>query len=81
MVEMAVGEMAVVEMAVVEMAVVEMAMGEMAVGEMAVGEMAVVGVYVDDILVACKSKVKMKEVKQSLCRKFDVKDLGKLRHF
>lgn len=47
----------------------------------AVGEMAVVGVYVDDIVVACKSEVRMKEFKQSLCRKFDVKDLGKLHHF
>ena len=43
--------------------------------------MALVAVYVDDIVVACKSEVKMKEFKQSLCRKFDVKDLGKLHHF
>ena len=47
----------------------------------AVGEMVVVGVYVDDIVVACKSEAKLKEFKQALCRKFDVKDLGKLHHF
>jgi len=47
----------------------------------AVGELAVVGVYVDDIVVACKSEVRLKEFKQGLCRKFEVKDLGKLRHF
>ena len=47
---------------------------------MAVDEMVVVGVYVDDIVVACKSEVRLKEFKQDLCRKFDVKDLGKLHH-
>ena len=44
-------------------------------------EVTVVGVYVDDIVVACKSEAKLKEFKQGLCRKFDVKDLGKLHHF
>ena len=48
---------------------------------MAVDEMVVVGVYVDDIVVACKSEVRLKEFKQDLCRKFDVNDLGKLHHF
>ena len=47
----------------------------------AVGEMAVVGVYVDDIVVAYKSEARLKKFKQGLCRKFDVKDLGKLHHF
>ena len=32
-------------------------------------------------MVACKSEVRLKEFKQDLCRKFDVKDLGKLHHF
>ena len=48
---------------------------------MAVDEIVVVGVYVDDIVVACKSEVRLKEFKQDLCRKFHVKDLGKLHHF
>ena len=47
----------------------------------AVGELAVGGVYVDDIVVACKNEEKLKEFKRALCRKFDVKDLGKLHHF
>ena len=47
----------------------------------AVGELAVVGVYVDDIVVACKNEEKLKEFKRALCGKFDVKDLGKLHHF
>ena len=47
----------------------------------ALGEMAVIGVYVDDIVVACKSEKQMEKVKQALCRKFEVKDLGELHHF
>ena len=47
----------------------------------AVGKMAVVGVYVDDIVVACKSEAKLKKFKQDLCRRFDVKDLGRLHYF
>lgn len=31
----------------------------------AVGEMVVVGVYVDDIVAACKSKVRLKEFKHA----------------
>ena len=41
----------------------------------------VVGVYVDDIVVACKSEKRMKEFKKAICERFDVKDLGKLHHF
>jgi len=40
----------------------------------ALGEMAVIGVYVDDIVVACKSEKRMEEVKRALYRKFEVKD-------
>ena len=47
----------------------------------AVGELAVVGIYVDDIVVACKNEEKLKEFKRALCGKVDVKDLGKLHHF
>jgi len=47
----------------------------------AVGEMAVIGVYVDDIMVACKSDKQLKQIKGDICRRFAVKDLGKLHHF
>ena len=43
-------------------------------------ELAVVGVYVDDIVVACKSEKRMK-FKKAICERFDVKDLGKVHHF
>ncbi len=43
----------------------------------AVDEVAVIDVYV----VACKSDTQLKEIKQALCKKFDVKDLGELHHF
>lgn len=39
------------------------------------------GVYVDDIVVAYKSGERLKEFKQGLCKKFDVKDLGRLHYF
>ncbi len=44
-------------------------------------EIAVVSVYVDDIVIACESEARLKEFKQYLYRKFDVKCLGKLDHF
>ena len=44
----------------------------------AVDEMAVMGVYVDNIVIACKSDMRLKQIKQDLCKKFNVKDLGKL---
>ena len=47
----------------------------------ALREMAVVGVYVDDIVMACKSGERLKQIKSCLCRRFSVKDLGKLHHF
>ena len=40
----------------------------------AVDEMAIVGVYVDDIMIACGSE-------SSICKRFNVKVLGKLHHF
>ena len=30
------------------------------------------GVYVDDIVIACKSDMRLKEIKQDLCKKFNV---------
>ena len=47
----------------------------------AVDEMAVIGVYVDDIVIACKSEERLRRIKHDICQKFDVKDLGKLHHF
>lgn len=48
----------------------------------AVGEIVVVSVYIiDDIVAACKGEMKLSELMKGLCRKFEVKDLGKLCHF
>lgn len=44
-------------------------------------EIAVVGLYVDDIVFACKTKERLDKFKHELCSKFDVKILGKLRYF
>ena len=38
--------------------------------------MAVIGVYMDDIVVACKSDEQLKQIKEDLCRRFTIKDLG-----
>ena len=47
----------------------------------AVDEMAIVGIYVDDIVIACGSEEQLKKFKSSICKRFNVKDLGKLHHF
>ena len=39
------------------------------------------GVYVDDIVMASESCARLEEVKSSLAKKFDIKDLGRLHHF
>ena len=39
------------------------------------GDIFIVAVYVDDIILACA------EVKQKLCKTFQMKDLGSLHHF
>ena len=44
----------------------------------AMGQMIVVCVFVDDIVVVCKSEARLKEFKQALCKKFDMKDLEQL---
>ena len=46
----------------------------------ALGQMAVIGLYVDDIVVACKSDERFKQIKRDLCLKFVVKDNEELRH-
>ena len=45
------------------------------------GELFLIAVYVDDIVLASSSDVRMKEVKQALSQKFQVKDFGELHHF
>ena len=42
---------------------------------------SIYGFKVDDIVIACKSDMRLKQIKQDLCKKFNVKDLGKLRYF
>ena len=37
--------------------------------------------YVDDILLTCSDREKMKEVKQNLCRNFDMTDIGEPKSF
>ena len=45
------------------------------------GDPLYIGVYVDDMVLAGATDRKISEVKQSLSKKLDVKDLGKLHHF
>ena len=40
-----------------------------------------IGVYVDDMILAGRDATRMKEVKEELPSKFDVKDLRKLNYF
>ena len=44
------------------------------------GELCIIAVYVDDILLATKSKKRMKDVKSKLSAQFEVKDLGDLQY-
>ena len=45
------------------------------------GEVFFMGVYVDDIILAGESEKRMKEVKDTLTNKFDIKDMGELHYF
>ena len=40
-----------------------------------------IGVYVDDIILAAKNEKQLKQVKEDLSNKFDIKDLGELKYF
>ena len=40
-----------------------------------------IGVYVGDMVLARQSDQRIKEVKDELSQRFDIKDLGKLHHF
>ncbi len=44
----------------------------------AIDEIAVIGVYVDDIILACSSEQQLVKYKRAICNKFNV---GKLHHF
>ena len=43
--------------------------------------MMFIGVYVDDIILAAKNEKQLKQVKEKLSSKFDIKDLGELKYF
>ena len=45
------------------------------------GDLFFIGVYVDDIILAGCSDKRIKEVKDALAHKFDIKDMGKLHYF
>ena len=45
------------------------------------GEPFLIGVYVDDMLLAGKSKKQINNIKSTLSKRFDMKDLGELNHF
>ena len=45
------------------------------------GELFFIAVYVDDIILACKSKYNISEVKSLLMSKYQMKDMGKLQYF
>ena len=40
-----------------------------------------IGVYVDDIILAAKNEKQLKQVKEDLSNKFDIRDLGELKYF
>lgn len=45
------------------------------------GEKVYMGVYVDDIVLAARTGEVLQQVKSDLAKKFDIKDIGKLRYF
>ena len=40
-----------------------------------------IGAYVDNIILAAKNEKQLKQVKENLSNKFDIKDLGELKYF
>lgn len=44
-------------------------------------ETIIIGVYVDDIIIACKSDKIMNDIKKNISRAYSVKDLGPLNYF
>ena len=45
------------------------------------GEKLIIALYVDDILLAGASSKKLNAVKQTLSKKFEMKDMGELNYF
>lgn len=45
------------------------------------GEPFILAIYVDEILLAGKTKERIEEVKKALANRFEVKDLGEASHF
>ena len=45
------------------------------------GDIFFIGVYVDDIVLAGQNLERIRKVKESLSREFDIKDMGKLHCF
>ena len=45
------------------------------------GEIFIAAVYVDDIILACKSSTRIQEFVKSISESFDIKDMGKLHYF
>ena len=45
------------------------------------GDMFFIGVYIDDIILAGRSDKKIREFKDVLAQKFNIKDMGKLHYF
>ena len=44
-------------------------------------DMMFIGVYVDDLILAARNEKQLKQVKENLSNKFDIKDLGELKYF
>ena len=45
------------------------------------GDMCMIAVFVDDLILAGKTDERISEIKEELCKRFAVKDVGKLHHF
>lgn len=44
------------------------------------GSLVLIGIYVDDIVLATDTKNDMQQIKESLCKRFDMTDLGEVKH-
>ena len=45
------------------------------------GDVFFIGVYVDDSILASRDQGRIRKLKESLSRKFDIEDMGKLHYF
>ena len=46
-----------------------------------VGDPCIIALYVDDLLIGCKSVKQLNSIKSSLSAKYDMKDMGQLKFF